>query len=199
MAKARKRAKKKAGSEVADGPEELHRRWQKLVARAVEGPSGADPNDYVQWVLRQSYQETNKDLQFHADKVRFFNDLKRRIREEATRLRQARGHLGPSDPARPDGPIEPIATLRFDRFPAFDECGRAVVKAVEGRPAETRGALEACIWDLESQLASTGDDAQLANIDLQNMLQRQQQTVHMLSNISKSLHDTALAIIRNIG
>ena len=44
-----------------------------------------------------------------------------------------------------------------------------------------------------------GDDAQLANIDLQNMLQKQQQTLQMMSNISKMLHDTAVAIIRKIG
>jgi hypothetical protein len=44
-----------------------------------------------------------------------------------------------------------------------------------------------------------GDEAQLANIDLQNMLQKQQQTIQMMSNISKVLHDTAMAVIRKIG
>ena len=43
------------------------------------------------------------------------------------------------------------------------------------------------------------DDAQLANIDLQNMLQKQQQTLQMMSNISKVLHDTAMALIRKTG
>jgi hypothetical protein len=51
----------------------------------------------------------------------------------------------------------------------------------------------------EDRLITIGDDAQLANIDLQNMLQKQQQTIQMLSNISKVLHDTALAVIRKIG
>ncbi|MBI3178450.1 MAG: hypothetical protein HYZ27_02240, partial [Deltaproteobacteria bacterium] len=44
-----------------------------------------------------------------------------------------------------------------------------------------------------------GVDAQLANVDLQNWLQKQQQTLQMLSNISKMMHDTAMAIIRKIG
>ena len=52
---------------------------------------------------------------------------------------------------------------------------------------------------IEAQLSSTGDDAQLANIELQNMLQKQQQTIQMMSNVSKVLHDTALAEIRKIG
>lgn len=46
---------------------------------------------------------------------------------------------------------------------------------------------------------SLDDDAQLANVDLQNALQKQQQTLQMMSNISKMLHDTAMAVIRKIG
>jgi hypothetical protein len=38
----------------------------------------------------------------------------------------------------------------------------------------------------------------LANIDLQNVLQRQQQTLQMMSNISKMLHATMTATIRNL-
>ena len=51
----------------------------------------------------------------------------------------------------------------------------------------------------EEELSTIGDDAQLANIDLQNMLQKQQQTLQMLSTISKLLSDTAMAVIRKIG
>lgn len=59
--------------------------------------------------------------------------------------------------------------------------------------------LKSFLADLEEQLTSTGMDAQLANIDLQNMLQKQQQTLQTMSNVSKMLHDTAMAIIRKIG
>ena len=58
--------------------------------------------------------------------------------------------------------------------------------------------LENYIADLEQQLSTVGNDAQLANIDLQNSLQKQQQTLQTLSNVSKMLYDTAMAIIRNI-
>ena len=62
----------------------------------------------------------------------------------------------------------------------------------------TKKELETYIKDLETKLDSVGDDAQLANVDLQNILQKQQQTLQMMSNISKMLNDTALAIIRKI-
>ena len=61
------------------------------------------------------------------------------------------------------------------------------------------GGVKSELAALEVQPNTVGDDAQLANVDLQNMLQKQQQTLQMLSNISKMLHDTAMAVIRKIG
>lgn len=55
------------------------------------------------------------------------------------------------------------------------------------------------ITDLEAQLTTIGNDAQLANVDMQNWLQKQQQMLQMMSDISKMLHDTAMAVIRRFG
>jgi hypothetical protein len=49
------------------------------------------------------------------------------------------------------------------------------------------------------RVAGGGDDEQLANVDLQNMLQKQQQTLQMMSNVSKMLYDTAQSVIRKMG
>jgi hypothetical protein len=57
--------------------------------------------------------------------------------------------------------------------------------------------MEDYVHYLEDQMSSVGDDAQLANVDLQNCLQRQQQTLQLMSNIGKILHDVSMAIIRN--
>ena len=59
-------------------------------------------------------------------------------------------------------------------------------------------ALDTGIEVFEEKLSSVGDDAQLANIDLQNSLQKQQQTLQTMSNVSKMLHDTSMSIIRNM-
>jgi hypothetical protein len=63
----------------------------------------------------------------------------------------------------------------------------------------TKAELETYIKKFEEELNSVGDDAQLANVDLQNWLQKQQQTLQMMSNISKMLHDTAMSVIRKVG
>src|SRR5688500_18876902 len=66
---------------------------------------------------------------------------------------------------------------------------RALVSELSAR--EIRG------W--EEKLHALGDDAQLANVDLQNILQKQQQTLQMMSNISRMLYDTAQSVIRKMG
>lgn len=43
-----------------------------------------------------------------------------------------------------------------------------------------------------------GEDGQLANVDLQNSLQRQQQAVQMMSSMQKAAHDVAMNSIRNM-
>jgi len=60
-------------------------------------------------------------------------------------------------------------------------------------------SLQTGLTVLEQKLQTVGDDAQLANIDLQNSLQKQQQTLQTMSNVSKMLHDTAMSVIRNMG
>jgi len=59
-------------------------------------------------------------------------------------------------------------------------------------------SLQTGVTVLEQKLQTVGDDGQLANIDLQNSLQKMQQTLQTLSNISKTLHQTQESIIRNM-
>jgi hypothetical protein len=134
--------------------------WSQLIASTVDGGGAVDVNALVQVVLRESFLGTTEDLRAFAEKVRYFNEVKKHLREQIQRA------------------TEVLATLK---------------------KAGPRSTLEAHIKDLEEKLDSVGDDAQLANVDLQNILQKQQQTLQMMSNISKMLHDTAMAIIRKIG
>lgn len=78
-----------------------------------------------------------------------------------------------------------------------DKTGNIPVK--QNGTASARPEIEAYIKELESNQQQVGDDAQLANVDLQNQLQKQQQVLQMMSNISKMLYDTAMAVIRKIG
>jgi len=57
--------------------------------------------------------------------------------------------------------------------------------------------LQSKVKTLENSLGLE-DNTQLANMELQNSLQKQQQTLQTMSNVSKSYHDTAKAIIQNM-
>ena len=51
----------------------------------------------------------------------------------------------------------------------------------------------------EHKLSGVGDEPQLANLEIQNILQKQSQSLQSMSNVSKTLHDTSMAIVRKIG
>jgi hypothetical protein len=71
-------------------------------------------------------------------------------------------------------------------------CLTAPLEQVESEATERHGALAACAQRM------AGDDRSLANIDLQNMQQRQQQVLQMLSNVAKAMHDAEMATIRKM-
>jgi hypothetical protein len=169
--------------------------WAEFIEGEALG-GGVDANALVQQVLRESYLESTQDLYFHATKVKFFNELKKGVREELSKAREELvKHAGG----------DANTALTYDKV-SFDgefrgagtEGALEVVTQSDGQ-ASTKAELETYIENLEQKMNSIGDDAQLANVDLQNMLQKQQQTMQMMSNISKLLHDTAMAIIRKIG
>ena len=173
---------------------ELQSRWADFVTEQSVG--GGDVNALVQQVLRESYLDNTKDLYFHASKVKFFNDVKKSLRAEVSRARETlAAHTGD------DGGTE----VSFEKksfgvnFMGADEDGQVSVSVQDDGDVGNKAGLESYIESLEDQLNSVGDDSQLANVDLQNMLQKQQQTMQMMSSISKMLHDTAMAVIRKIG
>ena len=116
----------------------------------------------------------------------------------------SRQRLGVADRAirddlsrRPDFAVQKGAQAGVPAAPAAPAApaGPAVGQA---KGLDTVAAMDDYLKYLEEQMNSVGDDAQLANIDLQNCLQKQQQTLQMMSNISKVLHDVTMAIIRNL-
>jgi hypothetical protein len=70
--------------DVASNLEELRDQLGKSFITPVPG---LDVNALVQQVLRESYTETTRDLQFFAAKVEFFNQLKQDIKNELMKMR----------------------------------------------------------------------------------------------------------------
>ena len=167
-------------------------RWEFLITQTER--TNLDINAMIQWVLRQAYLSSLENIRTDAEKVKEFNEAKRAIREESTRARDAYSRLGYSqslEPAQGDFKIPFYPNTAAWRLEPKEEQPPAAINS--------SGALAEYIEALEDERASVGDDAQLANIDLQNSLQKQQQTMQTMSNVSKMLHDTGMATIRKIG
>jgi len=173
--------------------------WLELI-RSINAGIPEDIHSTVQQVMRESYEESQKDLQYFAAKVRHINNIKKAIREELKKVRRVLGiNSAKGGCSHRNDPVEPYAPRCFKSCLALDEDCKPTIVVGEGEPLNTWGELEDYIDELEESLATAGQDVQLANMDLQNILQKMQQILQTISNVSKMMHDTAMAVIRNIG
>jgi hypothetical protein len=168
-----------------------------------------DPNALVQSVLREAYLQLTEDLRDYAEKVRYYNKQKKAIRKYLNGLRKLRAtvlleaRVQGIDLCRGDEEsLQALARL-FEKHAHSHETGNIEYELCIPERVPPEGiirveSLDALLIEWEERLNTVGEDAQLANVDMQNWLQKQQQVLQMMSNISKSSHDTMMAIIRNI-
>lgn len=93
----------------------------------------------------------------------------------------------PIKPIKLAGSLKKIGKDYKSAFSQFEICIEACTKKINHLLAMTQALTE-----------RAGDDEQLANIDMQNTLQKQQQTIQMMNQISKMIQDTAMVVIRKI-
>jgi hypothetical protein len=149
--------------------------WQAFIGTAH--PPAGDIDALAQIVMQEASRQAQDDLKSMLEQVTAANDHKQALTAELQRVRDAQAALARGQRALP---FKPSGVL-----PAVSVASAADLAAYRKR--------------LEDALGNTGDDAQLANVDLQNATQKQQQLMQMLSSISKQLHDTAMATVRKIG
>lgn len=154
---------------LADDDTELAMsRWKDTLRASKRDGTPLDLNALIQFVIRESYLEAAADLRFSAMRVKYFTDQKRKLREWVAEAKRIQGTLPASCGNDPN-----LCSLSDDL--------RQSIPAFEGQ--------------LESPCEG---DPELANVDLNDALQKQQQTLRLMSNIAKQLHDTAMAVIRNV-
>ena len=172
-----------SGSEsaAASGPFTYHPQLD-TVAEVCALPSG-------EWELSRTAWET-----LRASLAQCQNNLLSAFDEEADILRLVSSERSKLDTG--PVPLDIDLSLLVEAFQSHQQAAAAAgPEVITQRYADVEAEIPA--W--EEQLNSIGDDTQLANIDLQNTLQKQQQVLQTISNVSKMLHDTAMAVIRKIG
>jgi hypothetical protein len=87
-----------------------------------------------------------------------------------------------------------------EKVKKFDETKAGLRSEIQRARSRTPvGGTDASVKQLEDRLNQVGDDAQLANVELQSALQRAQQAIQMISNISRMFYDTAMDTLRKMG
>ena len=160
--------------------------------------------------MREAYLQATEDLRAFAEKVRELNRQKKVLRTYLSALREFKARV--LSAARERGvdlcrlgekDVTTLGAVFKDHAHGHEVGDREYGFCVPGRvpPVEVNSVelLDNEIARWEDRLNTIGDDVQLANVDLQNILQKQQQALQMLSNISKAQHDTVMTIIRKIG
>jgi hypothetical protein len=163
---------------------QLKSKWSKLIRDIALKDPHVDIDALVQAAMFELYQQEVQGLEKALLQVHRLNDNKRQTRKELNRARQHRQEMSIR---QRDGGTIPV--YRPKKIPGVKS--KSLITSSED--------MSSYIKEMENKLNTTGDDAQLATIDLQNALQRQQQILQTMSNISKMLHDSAMAIIRKIG
>jgi hypothetical protein len=163
---------------------QLKSKWAGFVRDIALKDPRVDIDALLQASMFELYRQEVHNLEQALLQLHRLNDLKRQMTKELNRARKHRKKMSVGQ--RNGGSIE---VYRPEKIPA-----------VKSKPSITSSQdISSHIQPIENKLNTVGDDAQLANIDLQNALQKQQQLLQIMSNISKMLHDSAVAIIRKIG
>jgi hypothetical protein len=178
---------KRIGVMVGQGKpnSEVQEAWKKTINNYKD----INIDNAINSILSEAKLEAQRNVDAAKKRVQFNSLLKQQVSNE---INSAKLNLSEVDKTK-----EPKVMER-KTFGLSPNAEGTIIVSQTG-PISTRDEITGYIHNLEQQLNIIGDDAQLVNIDLQNALQKQQQLLQMLSNVSKMLSDTALAIIRKIG
>ncbi len=192
---------------------DLEAKFASVVAKANVTGGNVDVAALVEYVLMQAYNASTQDMYVFAKKVEHFNKVKKALNDEITRVR---AHLSKhtdtttdSNGKTPDNLRAPFQTTNMASaaYGTFgtdidpnDKSGN-LKSSFKQNAANTnvKKDVEAYLARLEEKKGTIGDDAQVANLELQQFVQKQQQVLQLMSNLYKLFHETAMAIIRKIG
>ena len=177
---------KNIGAMIANG--EPRERYLEAWERVIQKSKNLDIPRAVNVVTNQAMQQLRINVADRRSSVQSYQMLQKEISNEIITNRLIL--------RRSVAAIPPVQTKLF--FGAR-RGAQPYFMAGRGSIVRSRAELEKYIASLDEKLKQLGDDAQLANVDLQNILEKQQRTISEMSEISKMLRDTAMAVIRKMG
>lgn len=149
---------------------------------------GMDVEAVVMLVMMQAYQDQEKDLREHAEKLKAINEEKKKVREHLKELReqqQAAQQAARSGMPEPQG-TAPVA--------AFQPVGTARKVPRPNRDA----ALDARMRELQRELETLEEESEKLQFRLQTAQSRLSQIMQTIMSLLRAASEANMGIIRNL-
>lgn len=165
--------------------------WERVIAAIKERGPEPDVSQLSSWVLNQAFIARSPELEPLADTILFREHQREAAYASRAQLEKQKATL--EERGTVNGLMLRPITLAENRTP-----GVPAVAPSEPIPATVDSVADELAKIVV--LCNTADEnAQNAKLDFQNALQQQQETLQTMSNVSKMLHDAAMAVIRKLG
>ena len=161
--------------------------WTGLIRSLVASDgSTKDVSPVGAFIIRQSYLSKKSEMRGAVDKVRYHGEVNRQLRRHIAELRSLAGRLT-GDARATVETLDALPTYRGGATPFF----------VWRKKTLSGDGLKNHVTLLKARLESAAKDREIADLQLQQVTQKQQQLMQQISNITKAMHEAALAVVRN--
>ena len=165
--------------------------WKKLAGSMFIREGAPIRAKVVNYVLHESYIETNKDLKYRAEKVRFYNAQK----EAAFKHRKLlQGHRDTLKKSNNRG-----ETVRVEKLRLAKKFTPGAAPVLSGAPADQN--VDSVVDELSGIVVlcdHAEENSTNAQLELQGAMKKQNRTYLTMSNVMKMLRDTAKNAIQNV-
>jgi len=159
----------------------------------------SDVTSLIQMLMLASYEEANKSSEPSAQKVKFYNQMKDRIRGNLTEARQMQALLRSQRQDPLSGSLIRLPANQRSLQKCQVRQGSTPTLDCQDILVSTTTELEDYVGTSEEQMKKAEDEAWLADVELQKADEKRQQLLQALSETAKKMHDTAMAMIQKNG
>jgi len=158
--------------------------WLKLARANAKGHSVADLYAVARWIMRDAYLVGAPELSARAVQAGASRELHSAIRRYIAELKDALLKFPGASGAKVTVPLKTVVNGQL---------------ASSGSKPMTRSELQSHIANMGQESAKAADKSKTDLQNLQNAMQKEAQLLQLLSTVSKMMHDTCMAIIRDVG
>jgi hypothetical protein len=160
---------------------------------------GPDVASLIQMLMLASYEEANKSPEPYAEKVKFYKQIKERIRGNLAEARQLQALLRSQRQDPLSGSLIRLPANQRSLQKCQVRPGSTLNLDCQEILISTTTELEDYVGTSEDQVKKAEDEARLAELEQQKANDKRQQMLLALSDTAKRMYDTAMANIQKNG